>query len=832
MFAYAEPPYCSVLRDADLTLIQFALVGGIRLDMETSFLASSFSSPIGTAFFVNLLLHRFGVFDFIRFIKSPDLNVGAYRKGSNESCLISSKETSVMLQMLEELLNVLIVLVTELPPPPPKDKSHAISQTKSRICRELVHRLVSGPKTHSEMNDIHQVLSQRENNLMDETGQNVNSKTSGVSIEDLLSSIANRKKMKIGVADTWEIRHDEWDNYDPAFFHISLRSHQIAQENRPLARCLKQSDKFVSKPYSPKPPLAHRAFKRLRKDITSDSCIIALCYRTLYMHCRLTKDDVEHSSDLKERCVRETLVSKVIHLLTLGAYAWGEIDTLKDETPPAMMSVKSWQEGGGGGKGCIFFHFTTPPSVSNWVESVLIRDPLEIMGINYQGKENILALLNRLAVSGGSKGLFHVSDMAIRAGASWICEFAKSHSNIAASQLDSSQDPKEDISRKAEMQKRKQDAQKRAINQMQMSIAKFEDMVVNEGENKLTSPPESQDCTPSEASITAASKQSAVKQVQSSIFQTFDNFPRCVICREDSTAVSLADDKNCTGDKSSKKVLAFCGYVQASTVLKGGGVLEMSNLSSCVSSVRKCLGTHLSTCGHAVHNTCFDLYLKNVARRDEHKENLGRTEFICPLCTQLSNCLVPFVDIGTDWVVEAPCTPRKSGGLHNFLNTSKWWTQRNDKSVIWDRRCTFIPLTKKSQIKKSSENKVRFFGSRKDLFLSWNSIFTRTGKYGKNQSQNDESLHEIIESKTSHGSGGLTKVWRNLMDQVSDIPSKADLQRLGEIRILSQGESTFINNFGEFRHYVIEKHVFNNLNRKAGNDMIEVSNCLERYKLR
>ena len=92
-------------------------------------------------------------------------------------------------------------------------------------------------------------------------------------------------------------------------------------------------------------------------------------------------------------------------------------------------------------------------------------------------------------------------------------------------------------------------------------------------------------------------------------------------------------------------------------------------------------------------------------------------------------------------------------------------------------------------------------------------------------------MHELIESKTSHGSGGLTKVWRNLIDQVTDILRKADLQRLGEIKILSQGESTFINNFGELRHYVIEKNVFNNLNRKAGNYMIEVSNYLGKNKL-
>ena len=76
-----------------------------------------------------------------------------------------------------------------------------------------------------------------------------------------------------------------WNEYDPAFFHLSLRHHQNASEARPNS--LDSKDRSITPmPYAPFPPPAHRAFTRLRRDITSDSSIIAIIYRALHVHCR------------------------------------------------------------------------------------------------------------------------------------------------------------------------------------------------------------------------------------------------------------------------------------------------------------------------------------------------------------------------------------------------------------------------------------------------------------------------------------------------------------------------------------------------------------------
>ena len=105
----------------------------------------------------------------------------------------------------------------------------------------------------------------------------------GSALEDTLSLVAERKSShgKLG-PDTWEIKEESWTEYDPAFFHIGIRSHQVASENR----CqLKALDNNVAAPYAPCPPPSHESFSWIRKGITSDPCMIALIYRILHTHC-------------------------------------------------------------------------------------------------------------------------------------------------------------------------------------------------------------------------------------------------------------------------------------------------------------------------------------------------------------------------------------------------------------------------------------------------------------------------------------------------------------------------------------------------------------------
>lgn len=100
---YSEPPFCRPLADADMLLLQFALIchtcragrsatlakkdedgdgGDTSMDLHPSGMASAGLAfgGTGTVRLVNLLLHRFGVFDFLGFEKAPSANVDRYKQ--------------------------------------------------------------------------------------------------------------------------------------------------------------------------------------------------------------------------------------------------------------------------------------------------------------------------------------------------------------------------------------------------------------------------------------------------------------------------------------------------------------------------------------------------------------------------------------------------------------------------------------------------------------------------------------------------------------------------------------------------------------------------------
>ena len=75
MLNYSEPPFCKHLRDSDLSIIQHALLGlsslneyeTIESEGKPEEVVEDDGLRLGCTHFVNLLLHRFGVFDFAGF---------------------------------------------------------------------------------------------------------------------------------------------------------------------------------------------------------------------------------------------------------------------------------------------------------------------------------------------------------------------------------------------------------------------------------------------------------------------------------------------------------------------------------------------------------------------------------------------------------------------------------------------------------------------------------------------------------------------------------------------------------------------------------------------
>lgn len=106
----------------------------------------------------------------------------------------------------------------------------------------------------------------------------------GAALEAVLVEVADCRSCR-GKSDEWVLQRWAWNEYDPAFFHISAGSHQDAAENRPMGMGATKADKEVdSFPYAPFPPQAHSSFLRLRQDITADSNVIASLYRVLHVH--------------------------------------------------------------------------------------------------------------------------------------------------------------------------------------------------------------------------------------------------------------------------------------------------------------------------------------------------------------------------------------------------------------------------------------------------------------------------------------------------------------------------------------------------------------------
>jgi hypothetical protein len=330
--------------------------------------------------------------------------------------------------------------------------------------------------------------------------------------------------------------------------------------------------------------------------------------------------------------------------------------------------------------------------------------------------------------------------------------------------------------------------------------------------------------------------------------------PRCIVCgaddplQNDDTLMEDQDVKRPAtasprNDLSQQRVLAFCGYSQASTVIKGSDEIPHrgSNIASMCDGL---VGVHITLCGHAIHKGCCDAYLKTVeSQRDDRLEGGKFREFKCPLCQRLSNCLLPFVNVAADWLdkvaltnAKALTSPTTASGddtrhsigenffesghrsLHDFLSTSEWWASRHDTSVSWDGHCAFsakieeskhLDLPTLSPPRQSLKTMQSKFG-KKELICAWNSIL-KTPRLVKRRAR---TFSADLSSRDQESESN-SDVLRRFLDQVSDVAYRADLRRVGE-------ESLFTD-FGEFRHYHSEKAAYNKVNRAAGKEMVDVS---------
>lgn len=118
-----------------------------------------------------------------------------------------------------------------------------------------------------------------------------------------------------------------------------------------------------------------------------------------------------------------------------------------------------------------------------------------------------------------------------------------------------------------------------------------------------------------------------------------ENVYTCMLCQEDST--------------SSNKLMVMSALVQRSSVLCKGPRCELGidDLVPQFVPISTPSGIHASTCSHTMHYECFKQFSKSSlgfnARRIRHRHRIVQDspdhEFLCPLCSRLSNTVIPLI---------------------------------------------------------------------------------------------------------------------------------------------------------------------------------------------
>lgn len=402
----------------------------------------------------------------------------------------------------------------------------------------------------------------------------------------------------------------------------------------------------------------------------------------------------------------------------------------------------------------------------------------------------MLVLLKRLVINGGVAGDFIAQDAAVHCGAVWLCEFATKKSEEAAVLIGPAKAAKASAAAEdqgeSELDRRKRLAREKVLAKMKAQAAKFATMMeiddAGEGNDALSQSEIAFPATPVAASRaeSVCSTYSSASSVRSNSFSEAGSAsvpsapalpsdaehefipprllrlrPRCIICNDEEQVevraadVELGEGQRKKSRRRSENALGFVGYAQASTgtVLRGGGGAPPDS-SSPFAPVSEFVGTHVALCGHEVHSECCESYLATVLHREDRPTG-KRDEFRCPLCQRLSNCLVPFIDVGVDWVdIHSPpdrddrpkrrdepqamqLETRYVQSLHGVLDTSPWWLARHNNGIFWDRQSAFVgleteeipesPGTTSNSRKVDRKGMVRSL-KKKDLYAAWNAM--------------------------------------------------------------------------------------------------------------
>jgi hypothetical protein len=252
--------------------------------------------------------------------------------------------------------------------------------------------------------EVHSMLTVHENAVLaenlDEKASNhaPASSASGEHLDSILAAVAKKKEGTGLEPDKWELSEAYWGEYDPCFWHLSLKNHQSAADNRSKHNERVAKKKAEAKLPPPSIPICgppepcHASFSHLRTTLLSDPTLLHVLWSLLTDHFGTCPYERGRHS--------ECAVGRTIQLLTLG--------------------VHSFREAGGA-------------AMKQWAERVAMYDGDEFGGEEEDPTEpTTIEMLHDLASQANSSATalssadnkgFIAQDQSLCAGASWLRDF-------------------------------------------------------------------------------------------------------------------------------------------------------------------------------------------------------------------------------------------------------------------------------------------------------------------------------------------------------------------------------------------------------------------------
>lgn len=565
---YTEAPYCCTFMDLDLLLIQFC---GVMYGSN------------------KLLTHIFYRFSCLGYINNKILE-------------FEDETIEHVRNLLDDSLLLIILLVTEIPLPSCNDYSNKLITVR----RCIIHSLVSGPKTYSQLLECYITVSDYAKIPIDK-------------IELIINELTETRDDNIFESPKLYLKTEYWREYDPSYPKLSQTLHQQAFENMPVSQDAKSNYPMVQKFQN-----SHEIFKSFRVDILLNPILLSLL-KDLSMVYLINCDNNDKKSDYGfiqqqewQMTCNDNTFNRILHLFTLifhvldfykddkiikermSSYLLNEdisenisdkIKTTKEEndvTNPNIVGESSNKNSATtkSNNHCFTIDLSDVPLIAGLEEDSMANS----VPLNINNSNNILIPSLLCTLINISDTLVTRKDQDNKRWLGWIINQCSHVSESCFNYIKDRNEKKLFSQRLKDMDARKKRARDKAMLAMNKNASSFTvhmEAIANSSEKT--------------DELSKDVYEDSINSISDSDSDSNDsNIITCIVCQ-----LNTADD------------ICYLAYGQSSKVVNNRiKTLHIPSKQSNDLLEKEKLYMHASFCGHAMHLHCFDSYFASIISKN------------------------------------------------------------------------------------------------------------------------------------------------------------------------------------------------------------------------